>query len=315
MSEARLSLPIRAWACRTSTSGLAGAVYVAGGCLGALVFGQLTDRFGRKKLFLITLALHLRNRAYRLLTGPALVLRMPLLDRCRDRWRVRRHQLRDRRADPPEQVRAEDGELPGAVGHDHRTAAALDRHCADRPLSLHAVPAAYAAVLRALHRPGVPVQRFLPHLRRYADHVPRRQTDRLVHRRLRSQQLPGCVVTQSAIRHSQACPNDRGYLHRRRHLACHNRRDLGLADRCDADIVRRHHLLLRLGGARARPTSRSARSSRSRPERCASPSSMRSVPLLVALRGRCFSAPRSRMPPVRGTSPRSPSAISSVPHS
>ena len=42
----------------------------------------------------------------------------------------------------------------GAVGHDHRTAAALDRHCADRPLSLHAVPAAYAAVLRALHRPA-----------------------------------------------------------------------------------------------------------------------------------------------------------------
>lgn len=38
--------------------GLAGAVYVAGACLGALFFGQLTDRFGRKKLFLLTLAVY-----------------------------------------------------------------------------------------------------------------------------------------------------------------------------------------------------------------------------------------------------------------
>ncbi len=38
--------------------GLAGAVYVAGACLGALFFGQLTDRFGRKKLFLITLLVY-----------------------------------------------------------------------------------------------------------------------------------------------------------------------------------------------------------------------------------------------------------------
>ena len=38
--------------------GLAGAVYVAGACLGALFFGQLTDKLGRKKLFLITLAVY-----------------------------------------------------------------------------------------------------------------------------------------------------------------------------------------------------------------------------------------------------------------
>ncbi|MET0784885.1 MAG: MFS transporter [Leifsonia flava] len=38
--------------------GIAGAVYVAGACIGALFFGQLTDRFGRKKLFLITLAVY-----------------------------------------------------------------------------------------------------------------------------------------------------------------------------------------------------------------------------------------------------------------
>jgi MFS family permease len=38
--------------------GLAGATYVAGACLGALFFGQLTDKLGRKKLFLITLAVY-----------------------------------------------------------------------------------------------------------------------------------------------------------------------------------------------------------------------------------------------------------------
>ncbi|MCW2784394.1 MAG: major facilitator superfamily 1 [Marmoricola sp.] len=38
--------------------GLAGSTYVAGACIGALLFGQLTDRFGRKKLFMITLGLY-----------------------------------------------------------------------------------------------------------------------------------------------------------------------------------------------------------------------------------------------------------------
>ena len=39
--------------------GQAAAVYVAGACVGALFFGWLADRLGRKKLFLITLALYL----------------------------------------------------------------------------------------------------------------------------------------------------------------------------------------------------------------------------------------------------------------
>src|SRR6476620_5981361 len=44
-------------------SGLAAALYVAGACSGALFFGWLTDRFGRKKLFLITLAVYLSATA------------------------------------------------------------------------------------------------------------------------------------------------------------------------------------------------------------------------------------------------------------
>jgi MFS family permease len=39
--------------------GQAGAIYVAGAVIGALGFGYMTDRWGRKKLFLVTLALYL----------------------------------------------------------------------------------------------------------------------------------------------------------------------------------------------------------------------------------------------------------------
>lgn len=39
--------------------GISAAFYIIGACIGALVFGQLTDRFGRKKLFLITLAIYI----------------------------------------------------------------------------------------------------------------------------------------------------------------------------------------------------------------------------------------------------------------
>ncbi|MFG2002472.1 MFS transporter [Spirillospora sp. NPDC048911] len=44
-------------------SGLGAALYVAGSCTGALFFGWLTDRFGRKKLFMLTLAVYLIGTA------------------------------------------------------------------------------------------------------------------------------------------------------------------------------------------------------------------------------------------------------------
>ena len=62
----------------------------------------MTDRFGRRKLFLITLALYLvatiADRRSRLVVRGS--TRSPVLHRRRHRRRVRGDQLRDRRADP-----------------------------------------------------------------------------------------------------------------------------------------------------------------------------------------------------------------------
>jgi MFS family permease len=48
---------------QAQVTGFAAAMYVAGACVGALFFGWLTDRFGRKKLFMITLATYLMATA------------------------------------------------------------------------------------------------------------------------------------------------------------------------------------------------------------------------------------------------------------
>lgn len=55
----RLTEPESGLGLTTAQVGLAAAIYVAGACTGSLVFGYLTDRFGRKKLFIITLGLYL----------------------------------------------------------------------------------------------------------------------------------------------------------------------------------------------------------------------------------------------------------------
>src|SRR4051812_44853765 len=49
----------RAFGLRPAQLGLVNSVYLAGQVGGALLFGHLTDRFGRKRLFLVTLGLYL----------------------------------------------------------------------------------------------------------------------------------------------------------------------------------------------------------------------------------------------------------------
>jgi MFS family permease len=59
LSEPGSGLPITSG----QVTGMAAAVYVAGACLGALFWGRLTDKFGRKNLFMITLAVYLAATA------------------------------------------------------------------------------------------------------------------------------------------------------------------------------------------------------------------------------------------------------------
>ncbi len=54
MTEAGSGIDITA-----SQIGLAASIYIVGACIGALFFGQLTDRFGRKRLFLLTLGVYI----------------------------------------------------------------------------------------------------------------------------------------------------------------------------------------------------------------------------------------------------------------
>lgn len=55
LSEPGSGLPITSG----EVTGIAAALYVTGACAGALFWGRLTDIYGRKKLFLITLAVYL----------------------------------------------------------------------------------------------------------------------------------------------------------------------------------------------------------------------------------------------------------------
>ncbi|MGH9079419.1 MAG: MFS transporter, partial [Acidimicrobiales bacterium] len=57
----RLTNPAAGVGATVADIGYAAAIYVAGSCIGALFFGQMCDRFGRKKLFMITLGIYIAS--------------------------------------------------------------------------------------------------------------------------------------------------------------------------------------------------------------------------------------------------------------
>src|SRR6478609_4029499 len=81
--------------------GLTSTIYLIGQVSGALIFGRLTDKLGRKRLFIITLAIYLiGSRAGRAGPRRLVLVRVQVCRRHGHRRRVLRDQLRDRRADP-----------------------------------------------------------------------------------------------------------------------------------------------------------------------------------------------------------------------
>ena len=73
----------------------AATTYLAGAVIGSILFGWLTDRLGRKKLFLVDACdLLAGNSGQRVCARAVVVFGMPLFDRIGDRRRVRGDQLR-----------------------------------------------------------------------------------------------------------------------------------------------------------------------------------------------------------------------------
>ena len=117
---------------------------------------------------------------------------------------------------------------------DHHPSAHDHQHPDDRQDGLHALPPALGAVPDALHRPGVPLQRLLLHLRRHPLDVPRRQADRLVHRGLRPLQLRRGAAARPAVRLVGPGADDRRHLHPVRGAAGRRRHHAGRPQRRDA---------------------------------------------------------------------------------
>ena len=90
-----------------SQIGLLASFYLLGAVLGSLVFGWATDRFGRSRLFFVTLLTYLAGVTLTAVAWNLLeFLFVPLPHRRRDRRRILGHKLGHRRTDPGAPARA-----------------------------------------------------------------------------------------------------------------------------------------------------------------------------------------------------------------
>ncbi len=136
-------------------AGLAATTYLIGACVGALVFGWLTDRFGRKKLFLITLVWYLVSTLLTAFSWDFFSFAFfRMLAGAGHRRRVQRGQLGDRRADPVPRAAAWPTSRSTARGGSARCSARCFRsRCStagsSRPRSAGGWPSAWASCWRS----------------------------------------------------------------------------------------------------------------------------------------------------------------------
>ena len=96
-----LQEPETAWASPADRSACSNTAYLVGAVLGALFFGYLTDRLGRKKLFTVTLGLYLVAAFLTAFSWDFWSFAvLPVPHRRGDRRRILGDQLGDRRTDP-----------------------------------------------------------------------------------------------------------------------------------------------------------------------------------------------------------------------
>ena len=140
----------------------------------------------------------------------------------------------------------------GAEALDQGAGAGERRLPAHRQDGVRRLPAAHDRRAGAVHRPGLPLQRRLLHLRPRARHVLRRQAGKrgLVHHPVRARQLPRAAGARAAVRHRRAQADDRRHLHRLGRPADHHRVPVQgrRVDGDDPDRGVERDLLLRVGG-------------------------------------------------------------------